>query len=556
MKLAAPPAIIYQFDGKPMSIPVTLTGTPADVTFCVFTRNQGAKISKVTNGFLGWHYVNGIDTCIYLSPSNQMDKGANVIAWDGKGEGGVAVPPGEYSYYLFGFDNKSARTIATAFLMNSSWCFNTFVEKNNDGEPLANPLMYRVFYETPGNGIVMKWIIGNDPVDAALVETTKTASNENSAGSLAILPIDQSKLFVDTRKDIGGTKVTRKWTWVPNGDAVLDTSWAIKGEFTYTSSAEENYGPGVVSDGKDWLFLSNADYYSGNESKLIILNVADGKEVKRIDISQWWVNLNDGKAGGQNLSGPTQISCRNGLIALGAHGTCLNSVMNPYAETTDDTVLWVNRNGDYIGDKNWDPSSPLKWICNDNNSDPYKYTSSIDDNGFVIFTARGFNFGFNSFGLYAPDGTGTAYKNYAKETNEKIGVHNYFVDYGSAYDGIYSGSVPMGGVWFAAHDSFKGVITNQTAVSETDPLLFSIAQNTPNPFNPNTTINFTLTKAGKTTVEVYNTAGQKIDTILNANLGAGTHSVTWNAGRLPSGVYFYTVRSGGFSGTGKMTLLK
>jgi hypothetical protein len=47
-----------------------------------------------------------------------------------------------------------------------------------------------------------------------------------------------------------------------------------------------------------------------------------------------------------------------------------------------------------------------------------------------------------------------------------------------------------------------------------------------------------------------------VDTILNASLNAGTHSVTWNASKLAAGLYFYTVKSGEFSQTMKMTLLK
>jgi hypothetical protein len=47
-----------------------------------------------------------------------------------------------------------------------------------------------------------------------------------------------------------------------------------------------------------------------------------------------------------------------------------------------------------------------------------------------------------------------------------------------------------------------------------------------------------------------------VDTILNANLNAGSHSATWNASKFSAGVYFYTVKSGDFSKTLKMTLLK
>ncbi len=112
------------------------------------------------------------------------------------------------------------------------------------------------------------------------------------------------------------------------------------------------------------------------------------------------------------------------------------------------------------------------------------------------------------------------------------------------------------GTWYVAHDSIKGVITNQVGVADEIPSAFSVAQNTPNPFNPTTTISFTLAKAGKTTVEVFNAAGQKVATIMNANLSAGSHSVTWNAAKFSAGVYFYTVKSGDFSKTMKMTLLK
>jgi hypothetical protein len=99
------------------------------------------------------------------------------------------------------------------------------------------------------------------------------------------------------------------------------------------------------------------------------------------------------------------------------------------------------------------------------------------------------------------------------------------------------------------------MITNQVGVEEA-PSAFSVAQNTPNPFNPTTTISFTLPKPGKTAVEVFNTAGQRIDILLNTPLNAGSHSITWNAARRSAGVYFYTVKSGNFSRTMKMTLLK
>ena len=102
-----------------------------------------------------------------------------------------------------------------------------------------------------------------------------------------------------------------------------------------------------------------------------------------------------------------------------------------------------------------------------------------------------------------------------------------------------------------------GIITSKpVAVEEGTPAGFSVAQNSPNPFNPSTTISFSIPSAGIATVDIYNVAGQKIDSVVNEYLSAGSHSVMWDASGISAGVYFYTVTSGKVSKTMKMTLLK
>ena len=77
-----------------------------------------------------------------------------------------------------------------------------------------------------------------------------------------------------------------------------------------------------------------------------------------------------------------------------------------------------------------------------------------------------------------------------------------------------------------------------------------------NPFNPTTTIGFTLADAGDVAIDVYNVAGQKVDTLVSGFMEAGSHSAVWDASGFSAGVYFYTVKSGDFTRTLKMTLLK
>ncbi len=85
---------------------------------------------------------------------------------------------------------------------------------------------------------------------------------------------------------------------------------------------------------------------------------------------------------------------------------------------------------------------------------------------------------------------------------------------------------------------------------------YHLAQNYPNPFNPATTINFMLKKAGPVELKIYNIRGQNVATLVDQEMKAGRHSVTWNAADLASGVYFYMLTSGDFKDVKKMMLIK
>ena len=71
----------------------------------------------------------------------------------------------------------------------------------------------------------------------------------------------------------------------------------------------------------------------------------------------------------------------------------------------------------------------------------------------------------------------------------------------------------------------------------------SLLRNYPNPFNPETTINFAIHDKGFTTVDIYNSHGQKVTTLHSGNLSAGSHSLKWNANKknVTSGTYFVKV---------------
>ena len=97
---------------------------------------------------------------------------------------------------------------------------------------------------------------------------------------------------------------------------------------------------------------------------------------------------------------------------------------------------------------------------------------------------------------------------------------------------------------------------HSTGVAERPVSVFSIIGAYPNPFNPTTTIRFTLPKEGKVTAKVYNVTGQKVANLFDGILSAGENTILWKPSGLSGGVYFVTVASGNETRTAKVLLLK
>ncbi|MGA7722563.1 MAG: T9SS type A sorting domain-containing protein [Ignavibacteriaceae bacterium] len=103
---------------------------------------------------------------------------------------------------------------------------------------------------------------------------------------------------------------------------------------------------------------------------------------------------------------------------------------------------------------------------------------------------------------------------------------------------------------------FTGGYTTGVTKKNNLPYTYSLSQNYPNPFNPSTVINYSLQKPSNVTMEIYNVLGQKVATLVNSYMQSGNYSVSFNANKLSSGIYFYRIAAGDFVSVKKMMLMK
>jgi hypothetical protein len=109
-----------------------------------------------------------------------------------------------------------------------------------------------------------------------------------------------------------------------------------------------------------------------------------------------------------------------------------------------------------------------------------------------------------------------------------------------------------------------GTLTGTKDPSNELPREYSLSQNYPNPFNPVTVISYQLPVNSRVSLKVIDLLGREVATLVNEGKAAGTYQITFDAGKLPSGVYFYRLvanaissgQAGEYINTKKLLLLR
>ncbi len=608
MTITGSAEIDYDFDGSDLTIPFTVNGTPAAVWLVINTKGQADNIVNVRNGNLGWHYVNKIDTTAYVSQRYQRDVGETNIVWDGNDQYGNLMAAGNYDYYLWAYDDQTPRELACNFIMiGHSWDsqYTHIYENGEDGLPLAKPLIIgnnAWWYSVDAvpwlvSGIHYKWEIGSFPTDPYFLQTTSCAryptweSNLTESYGGPVFDPNDYNTFYHAGVKFGDTTTSTflKWEFVAGGEAIVDETWLgwdrLTLEETGSVIGADSQRQACYTDGNYIYSVSPGQNQVEEEWNKLRVVSFEGELIVDKMMHDWYMPDD------QNPVDPDDPDAKNLINAsfnkmysrtpynwmLINHKSCLHQMIDTtrlVADPNDETdmVIFENSNGDFWMDTAYDPDVEPQWYCiGDDTTSMRRESISIDRNGFNIIGVS--YLGLISFGVSTQDGTGIDYMSFADDTYDADLIPKgggLVCDSESAYDGLYfNGAITdaigwwvmpgMSQVYFIASDSFHGVLSNAPVIEpgvEEDQAAFAVYQNAPNPFNPTTSIGFVLPSAGHVSVEIYNVAGQKIDTLTNDFLSAGKHSVVWDASGYSNGVYFYTVKSGDFSKTMKMTLIK
>ena len=139
-----------------------------------------------------------------------------------------------------------------------------------------------------------------------------------------------------------------------------------------------------------------------------------------------------------------------------------------------------------------------------------------------------------------------------------------FFDQSPTYRGAFDPDLPMYAQWTRCWTNFDpqntdysdGVTPTAVTSDGAAPMKDVVLENHPNPFNPTTTIRFSVPAAGHVTVQVFTVRGELVSTVLDRDMSAGVFEEVFNAAGLSTGTYFYRITGNGFTKTAKMVLLK
>ena len=321
----------------------------------------------------------------------------------------------------------------------------------------------------------------------------------------------------------------RRTTGMEYGDALLAN---------YVGLA---YSDASVNNGTEYYYAVSANYEMGGEGVL-------SGEVYAMPESQsvYEISYDDGTA-------------EAGWDNQGAYGTYMAVKFTPEAYPVTIKRLRYFVNGESSGN-----ARLIVWDDEGANGNPSDETG--DETGDLTYLTSSLGPGWNAIDISADSiriTSGSFYVGLKRFTSTPaIGVDQTgdaadrsFVNLGSSWESFSSLGLAYNLMIRADLDS-TGAVVGVDKRDNLIPITYSLSQNYPNPFNPLTTIDYSIAQTSDVRLTVYDISGKVMENMVNENQTVGNYSVTIDASRFASGVYFYRIETANFNATRKMILLK
>jgi hypothetical protein len=563
------PDVAYGGSGS-VTIPFELNQR-ARVTVVIYDMNSTETGKTGPHG--AWIRVAPQPQYVNHSPVMNLESGSNSWTWDGTAWDGSAAGAGDYEYDVIAFNDFEANLVGTGH--SGAWGQHS-VDTNVDPPETWSP-----YQETPPNvcyfGTVDRDYVANPTAYEQWTITAFDPQEENNASGNRPDDLDPNIHWSSrssANENLGTTKGILK---LKRNDAAktldLDTSYGDEGQ-------------GAARESIWWVIPHRDNVYSGTRSGdplLVGIEVYDktsGEMTRFNDMLDWFHRIAIDEDGNQSIA-HLGIS----IFAVNDNGIWMTDHATDHFVHTDHegNVKWCNTTGDGI--KDWlsaETAQELGIASHAAGSNAVTVSMDAHPTGKMSIAIDQHNqIGYN-FGAFGRDGTGLANVEFSPETGPfnrgNNSKHIDLVNDGGKYDGLYisggnADSQPfpsqypeMGMGVFVPYDLASGTLGGDaTAVEDLGPAgtpdSYSLSDAYPNPFNPETSIEFSVPATGYVEMVVYNAAGQQVASLVDREMSAGTYKTMWdaldhNGMQVSSGVYFYRMEAGDFAATHSMTLLK
>ena len=561
--------VTYAFDGEPLEIPFTLKGAGGETVLAVYT-DWGQELGGAETLYEGGRNnvvlrLAGLDTMISVTSRQKFPEGSHTIRWTGLDYHGNPVPAGDYTYYVISYDVETDPTWI-------GYGNAEYIDPRTDP-----PLQYW------GGSTLNSVTWGTDLLQNPEAVTTYDLSGGFPEGvgtsNFHLSPEFNEEFFTTAGgENLGvykakftpgrtGAEPVLEW----GADGYVHGDCGVMGNAHSTYQAWHPYDWPKSDDGMVWMALSGRGCVP-NKAEMWPIDRQTGEVGDIVDVTDYFTILRDWHFAGEDQTkiyeytgGPGQQD----VAPAGLHLTGHNSAVVALYRRSDGAVIYNNLNGDGWVDH---------YTAEGHKGIEYHYDCRIGRYNFSyvvggVATWQGT--------LVGPDGQGIMLFDrplmpWGRNNMMLFMDHEYYPEFAGIY---WQGGMSED------HRAAFGAVTNPllhipfdlrraklssgvTYVEEVEgigtPEAYALGQNYPNPFNPETTIRFAIPERGAssvTTVKVYNAAGQLVNTLVNEILGAGEYETVWDgtdrSGKLvSSGLYFYTMKSGAFMTSKKMTLLK